>query len=168
MAYIKESIKAWADIAHQDQYHRESEHRTVDTFQSVLEGKTSPSAAASIISSLYEPLIKRDPESWPVGVVWGILCEAARAVGGNIDLTGRLVDLLNLIAELPDVTDEHGNAVIPEWKSDGGYWGNLPTFAITFREYAMGKLATYNLTQDTSARLLTRNQFYEQLSIVTR
>lgn len=157
MAYIEEAIKAWADIAHQPKYLGESEHRTVDTFQSVLEGKTSPSAAASTISSLYEPLIKRDPMSWPVGVVWAILCDAARAVGGNIDLTERLVDLLNSIAELPDVTDEHGNAVVPKWKSDGGYWGKLPTFAITFREYGLGKSATYNFTQGTSARLLTRN-----------
>ena len=147
MANIRESINAWADAAHKCEYYQDSKHRTVDAFQSVLEGKTPPSAAAGTISSLYEPLIKRDPKSWPVEQVWDIVCSAARAVEGNSDLAERLVDLLNLIAELPDITDECGNAMIPEWKSDGGYWGKLPCFALSFREYAIGKFTTGNFTQ---------------------
>lgn len=114
MAYIRESIKAWPDDAHRCKYYQDSEHRTVDTFQSVFEGKTPLNAAAGIISSLYEPLIKREPYSSPVMVVWGILCSAAQALGGNSELAERLVDLLKSIAELPDVTDECGNAIAPK------------------------------------------------------
>lgn len=164
MAHIRESITAWADAAHTSNYYQDFEHRTVDTFQSVLEGKTPSNAAAGTVSSLYGPLIKRDSQSCPVGEVWVIFCHAARAVGGNSDLTERLVDLLNSIAELPDVTDEHGNAIFPEWKSYGGYWGKLPSFAATFRDYGTCKSTTCNFTQGTGARLLTRNQIREQMS----
>lgn len=144
------SIKAWADSARQDKYRQTTEHqRAIETFQGLLEGNTTPNTAADAISSLYEPLIKRDPS--PVATLWGILCEAVRALGGHKDHTERLVSLLISISQLPDVTDKYGNAITPEWKSAGVYWRDLPELSMIFREYAIGKLSIRGDLQTMSA-----------------
>lgn len=129
------SIEAWANAARQDKYRQDSEHqRAIDTFQALLEGNITPNTAADTISSLYQPKIKRN-----VPTLWGILCEVVRALGGNKEINERLVDLLNSISQLPDVTDVHGNGITPAWTSAGVYWRDLPELAMMFREYAIGK-----------------------------
>ena len=168
-AHIDNSVEAWADAARRHKYRQDFVYqRTIDTFQNVLECKTAANTAAATISSLYEPLIKRDPHSSPVGPVWAILCDAVRTLGGNNDLTQRLVDLLISISELPDVTDDHGNPIFAEWQSRGGYWRILPGFGWIFKEHAMGKSTICSCAQSMSARPLTANQLYEQTSTTKR
>ena len=140
------SIEEWADAARQSKYRQTTEHQlAIDTFQNLLDGNTAPNTAASIISSLYDPLIKYDPS--PVATLWGILCDAIRALGHNKELSERLVGLLNSISQLPDVTDEHGNAITAEWKSAGVYWRDLPQLSIMMSEYAIGKSRICRVTQ---------------------
>ena len=155
------SVEAWADAARQSG--RTFEHqRAIDTLQAVLEGNTSPNAAASTISSLYEPVIKARSNKYAVATLWSILCGAIRALGGNKVLAERLVDLLNSISQLPDVTDEHGNAITPDWTS-AVYWRGLPELTMIFREDAMGKSTICSVAQSTNARSLTSNLSHEQI-----
>lgn len=140
-------VEAWANAARRDKYRQNSEHqRAIDTFQGLLEGNITPNTAAGTLSSLYEPSIRRSSNPSPVVTLWGILCDAVRALGGNKELSERLVDLLDSISQLPDVTDEHGNAITPEWKSAGVYWRDLPELAMMFREYAIGKSSICGVT----------------------
>ena len=134
------SVKAWAIAASQDLSCQESEHQpAIHTFQRLLEGKINPETAALEIASLYEPLIKRCIDSWAVDTLWGILCGAVRALGGNQELNERLINLLNSLSQLPNVTDEQGNAITPAWSDAGVYWRDLPELAIMFKDYGMGK-----------------------------
>ena len=133
------SIEAWATVARHGEYRQAVEHqRAIDTLLHLLEGKTTPETAAGTIASIYEPPLKRGPNPSPVATLWAILCEAARTLGGNKELNERLIDMLNSISKLPDVTDEHGKAISPDG-SVGVYWRDLPELAIMFREYAIGK-----------------------------
>lgn len=136
------SIEEWADTARRDKYHQKAEHqRAIDTLQMLLEGKIDPDSAAATIGSVYEPLLKQDLKPSPVATLWGIFCSAARALGGDMETAERQVGMLNSISKLPDVTDQHGKAITPEWSSAGVYWKDLPELAMMFREYAMGKFS---------------------------
>ena len=75
-----------------------------------------------------------------------------------------MIDLLNSISQLPDVTDEDGNAITPEWKSAGVYWRDLPELAMMFREYGIGKSSICGVAQSLSVRSSTGNLFHEQTS----
>ncbi len=140
------SVESWANAA-RGARHRQTpeEQRAIDAFQGLLEGKSTPNIAAGTISLLYEPLLKGSPNSAHVRSLWEILCDAVRAFGGSKDLSERLLDLLDSISQLPDVTDEHGNAIISEWKH-GVFWRSLPELPIMFREYAICKSSIYDLT----------------------
>lgn len=141
--YINMWVESWANAARRVKYRQKSEQqRAIDTFRGLLEGNITPNTAAGTISSLYEPFIKRSSNPSPVAPLWGILCDAVRALGDSKELSERLVDLLDSISQLPDVTDEHGNAITPEWKSAEVYWRDLPLLAM-FREYAIGKSSIY-------------------------
>ena len=134
------SIEAWANASRGGKYHQDAEHqRAINTLQILLEGKLDPDSAARTIASLYEPLLKRGLRTSPVATLWAIICDAARALGGNREISERQVDLLNSISKLPDVTDKHGKAITPVWSSAGRYWRDLPELAMMFREYAIGK-----------------------------
>lgn len=138
------SIAQWADAARRDKYHQDAEHqRAIDTLQTLLEGKTDADSAATTIGSIYEPLLKRDLKPSPVATLWGILCDAARALCGDREIAVRQVGILNSISKLPDVTDQHGKVITPAWSSAGVYWRDLPELAMMFREYAMGKSRTF-------------------------
>ena len=137
------SIESWADVARQGQYHQSAEHqRAIDTIQAVLEGNLESDSAASTLASTYEPLLKRGFKTSPVATLWGIICDVARSLGANREITERQIALLNSISKLPDVLDGQGKAITPAWKSAGVYWRDLPELATMFREYAIGKLRT--------------------------
>lgn len=131
------SVKAWADQKRSSKNQQDPENqRMIDAFQRLLEGQSTPEAAARSIAAICEPLIKRDPSNLRNGAVWGILCDAVRTLGGSNEVNERLVDLLSSMTKLPDVTDGHGNAIKHEW--GGRYWTDLPMFALRFREYGIG------------------------------
>jgi hypothetical protein len=102
----------------------------IDASQSLLEGNSTPEAATRSIAAICESLIKLDPSNLHNGAVFDILCDAVRALGGSTEVKERLIDLLNSMRELPEVTDEHGNVLKHEW--GGRYWTDLPTLALTF------------------------------------
>jgi len=133
------AIDAWADAArrsHQDV----EQQRAIDTLKTVFEGRQPSDRAASTIASIYEPLLQRGFKISPVTQLWDLLCDAVKALGGNIEIDKRLVDLLNSISKLPDVTDKHGNPITGGEMGDYKvYWRELPGLAMVFREYAMGK-----------------------------
>jgi hypothetical protein len=123
------SVKAWADQLRSSENQQNPENqRIIDAFQSLLESQSTPEAAAGSIAAICEPLIKRNPNSLRNGTVWGILCDAVRTLGGSNEVDERLVDLLSSMTELPDVTDEHGNAIKHEW--GGKYWTDLFRFSV--------------------------------------
>lgn len=76
----------------------------------------------------------------PVFELWGMICEATRMLGNNINIDKRLLELLNGISTLPDVKDQSGKAINAGGGFPGVYWKDLPAFAVFFREYAIGTL----------------------------
>ena len=137
------SIAEWADAARQNKYHQNAEHQhAIDILQILFEGKIDSDNAASTIAGIYEPLLKQNLRPSPVATLWGILCDAARALGGDQKVSERQVSLLNSISKLSDVTDQHGKAITPAWSSAGVYWRDLPELTMIFREYAIGEFRT--------------------------
>ena len=133
------SIEAWADTICQSPLRQDIERqRAIDTLKAVFEGREGPDSTASTISLIYEPQLKRGFRISPVTEFWGMICCAAKILGGNREIDKRLIDLLNSISKLPDVTDKNGNAINPGSGNPGVYWRSLPGFAIMFREYAIG------------------------------
>ncbi|MCJ1268949.1 hypothetical protein MMC22_008837, partial [Lobaria immixta] len=116
---INMSVEAWADAAHRSPYGRRFEHeRAIDTFLSVLQGNTPPNAAASTISSLYEPVIKARSGNVSVGTLWAIFCGTSfRRQQGARRASSRPAQLGLTAAGL--------------------YWRGLPELTMIFREDAM-------------------------------
>ena len=138
------SIEAWADTARRSQYRQDAEQQcAIDTLKTVFNGREDPDSAASTISSIYNPLLKRGFRSTPVTELWGMICEAAKILGGNREIDERLIGLLNSISKLPDVADKNGNAIDPGNGTSGVYWKDLPGLAIMLREYAMGMFPAF-------------------------
>ena len=136
------SIETWADAALQGQYHQSAEHqRAIGTVQAVLERTLESDSAAVTIASTYETLLKSGFKTSPVATLWGMICDVARSLGGNREITERQIALLNYISKLSDVLDGEGKA-ITLWKSGGVYWRDLPELAMMLREYAIGRLRT--------------------------
>lgn len=134
------SLEAWADTARRGEYRQAPEHQgAVDAIKALLEGTIDSDRAATMIASMYNPLLKRGFKLSPVPTLWEIICDSIRALAGNKDIAERLVRLLNSISKLPDVMDEHGNAIAPV---RGRYWRDLPHLGIMFRENAIGKFRT--------------------------
>ena len=131
------SIEAWADHARSDKAWQSVENqRTINILQTMFEGKIDPDSAGGTIASIYEPLIKRGYRISPVVPLWLMICGVARALGSNRDVVERVVDMLNSISKLPDVTNICGRALGP---ISGMYWRDLPELAIMFREYVIGR-----------------------------
>ncbi|KAH7372255.1 hypothetical protein BKA66DRAFT_513831 [Pyrenochaeta sp. MPI-SDFR-AT-0127] len=112
------------------------DQQTIDVYENIIRGDLTPEAAARKVSVIYEPIIKENPSDLRIASVWYILCSAVRALGSDTEVNERLVDLLSSIRKLPDVLDEHGNALTHEW--GGRYWTDLPAWALAFREYGIG------------------------------
>ena len=141
MAYTSsKSLEAWTDTARRDEYRQAPEHQgAIDAIKTLLQGTINSDRAATMIASLYNPLLKRGFKLSPVPTLWEIICDAIRALGGNMDISERLVRLLNSISQLPDVKGEHESAITPV---RGRYWRDLPDLGIMFRENAIGKFRT--------------------------
>ena len=134
------SLEAWADTVRQGGYRQAPEHQgAIDVLKALFEGTIDSDRAASMIASIYNPLLERGFNFSPVPTLWEIICDSIRALGGEKVISERLVRLLNSISKLPDVTSEHSNATTPV---QGRYWRDLPDLGIMFREYAIGKLRT--------------------------
>ena len=134
------SLEAWADTARQGEYRQAPEHQgAIDVIKTLFEGTIDSDRAATMIASMYNPLLERGFKFSPVPTLWEIICNAIRALGGNEVISERLVHLLNSISKLPDVTGEHSNATTHVQRR---YWRDLPDLGIMFRENAIGKLRT--------------------------
>jgi len=139
------SIEDWATAALQGPYRQSREQQlAIHTLEDVFYGKTGADLAATTIASLFDPLLEHGFTVSPVFELWVSVCEAIRMLGGNQDIDGRLIELLNAIAKLPDVKDQSGRAIGPGGGFSGVHWKDLPGLAIKFREYAIGTLPTSN------------------------
>lgn len=136
------SIEKWAKVALQSPDRQSREQQlAIHTLESVFHGATGAAIAATTIASIFDPLLEHGFTVSPVFGLWASVCEAIRMLGGNYDIDGRLIELLNAIAKLPDLEDESGKALGPESGFSGVYWKDLPRLAITFRD-AMVTLLT--------------------------
>lgn len=141
------SVESWANAVRQVKWRQKFEHQcAIDTIQELLNGDISPNTAAGAISSLYEPLIKKNFNPSPVATLWGVFCDAARNLGGSKELPERLLDLLDSISQLPDVTDMHGNAITPPMEKCGSILERPAGVCDLFREYAIGKSSIRGFT----------------------
>lgn len=134
------SLETWADNVRRGEYRQAPEHQgAIDVIKTLLEGTIDSDRAATVIASMYNPLLERGFKLSPVPTLWAIICDIIRALGGNTDIAKRLIYLLNSISKLPDVMNDHDNATTPV---RGRYWRDLPDLAIMFRENAIGKFRT--------------------------
>ena len=140
------AIEDWAEACRQCEWNQKMEHqRAIDVLQTVLDGREDPERAAALIASTYNPLLKQGFSLSPVHQLWGMVCSSIRMLGGNVAVAKRLVSLLNAIANLQDVTDHRGNAIgLAKEGFNGVYWKDLPSLAISLREYALGMLQFSN------------------------
>lgn len=77
-------IKAWADAARKSRYRQGvAPQRAIDTLAMLFEGKEDPGRAATIIASLYDPLLKQGFTVSPVFELWSAMCGAIRMLGGD-------------------------------------------------------------------------------------
>lgn len=139
------SIEDWATAALQGPYRQSRDQQlAIHTLEDVFYGKTGADLAATTIASLFDPLLQHGFTVSPVFELWVSVCEAVRMLGGNQDIDGRLIELLDAIAQLPDVKDQSGRAIGPGGGFSGIHWKDLPGLAITFREHAIGTLPISN------------------------
>ncbi|KAL8990078.1 MAG: hypothetical protein Q9177_001186 [Variospora cf. flavescens] len=132
------SIEDWAKAARKSPYRQSYEQqRAIDTLQIVFEGKDGADSAATTIASLFNPLLQHGFSVSPVFEFWVSVCEAIRMLGANQRIDGRLIELLNALSNLPDLTDQSGKAIGPGGGFPGVYWKDLPGLGITFREFAI-------------------------------
>ena len=134
------AIKNWADAERRDP-HRQGvvSQRTISILSNLFEGREVPERAAVSMAALYDPLIRQRAPLGPVWGLWGILCDAIRALGSHKEIDLRLIRLLNAMARLPDVTDPRGRPIGPGGGFSGVYWKDLPGLAIIFRQYAISE-----------------------------
>jgi len=98
------SIEDWATAALRGPYRQSREQQlAIHTLEDVFYGKTGADLAATTIASLFDPLLQHGFTVSPVFELWVSVCEAVRMLGGNQDIDGRLIELLDAIAKLPDV-----------------------------------------------------------------
>ncbi|KAL8850862.1 MAG: hypothetical protein Q9221_004175 [Calogaya cf. arnoldii] len=137
-----ELIKIWADQARHYPWRTSPlSHRAIDILEAMFEGKDTPERTAAKLAEIYNPALKAGFQLSPVFALWGMMCEAMRILGGDMEIDKNLVQLLNTLARLPDVTDEKGKPIGPGGGYGGVYWKDLPAMPIMFREYAIGTYA---------------------------
>ncbi|KAI1214218.1 uncharacterized protein F4807DRAFT_407106 [Annulohypoxylon truncatum] len=128
------SIQDWATEARSStEYQSPEKQRLIDVYQALLENKLTPEESAHGISTILEPLIKRNPDDVHIASVWGLFCGIVRHVGGDQAASKRLIELLDYLAKI-EVKDDHGNDLK---YGAAKFWTNLPSFALMFREYGI-------------------------------
>lgn len=129
------SIQDWADKAREDIWRRnQADQDAIDILAAYLSGHLDTERAAQDITSVYETLIRTVMTDTHGPGLWSILCDAIRGLCGEEEIRLRLVALIEAIAKLPDVVDEHDNP-IKDW--GGVYWRDLPRWGMMFREYGI-------------------------------
>ncbi|KAL8995237.1 MAG: hypothetical protein Q9169_004973 [Polycauliona sp. 2 TL-2023] len=133
-------IKVWADQARSYPWRQsETTERAVVVLEAMFEGKGTPdpSRTAAKLAEIYNPALRAGFRISPVVALWGMICEAAQILGGDMEIAKQLVQLLNAIARLPDVLDENDRPIGPHGlaPADYVYWRKLPELPIMFREY---------------------------------
>jgi hypothetical protein len=130
------SVHEWASKERSSEEREDSESQYfIDIFQSLLEGTSAPKDAARDIAATCEPFIQENPNDLRIVSIWGIFSEAVRHFGSSPEAQQRLIGFLDEISKLR-AKDKSGNDLKHEWA--GRYWEDLPTFSLTFREYAIG------------------------------
>ncbi|KAI1098039.1 hypothetical protein F4804DRAFT_325867 [Jackrogersella minutella] len=129
------SIQAWADISRcSTEYQGPEKQHLIGVFQDLLENRSTPEESANSASAILEPLIKKDPNDLRNLSVWTILCDAVRHVGSDLAASKRLLNFLKCIGRI-QVKDDHGNVM--QYDGCHRFWVDLPTFALSFREYGI-------------------------------
>lgn len=133
-----EPVKSWASEsrARDDHQSVEAQH-IIDICEKLFLNKTSPADAAQSINDELYALMKANPADLRITSVWGIVCHAVRELGSDQLISLSVVQMLDALRKI-EVKGEDGNNIKKDW---GGYfWKDLPGFALTFREYGIGKL----------------------------
>lgn len=132
------STKKWADLERTARAGNEPELQPIiDALEHLLDGTSSPPEAARLITETLAPALKRNPNSLLINAVMGAVCSAARRLGADAESSERLAALLETIQALPPLAGASGVTIRHGW--GGAYWADLPTWALTFREYGIGE-----------------------------
>ncbi|KAI0549169.1 hypothetical protein F4679DRAFT_547760 [Xylaria curta] len=124
----------WAQEAREDNWLQDQHaQETINIVQSVSEGQTDPTTGAYEICSLYEPLLKTDPEVLPT--IWVVLCRAVKAIGSDEEVSQRLGYFVLAIEQAGEVVNTDSRA--PVQLNSQTAWTELPELAITFRTYGI-------------------------------
>lgn len=138
-------IRTWAGEARKAPYRQDRRHQlAVRDLEALFERQKSAQTAATEIAALYSSLLKAGFKTSPVFQLWGMICEATRILGGDLEADHELIKLLNILSGFPDVKDKSGRAIEPGSGFSGVYWRDLPGLTIMFREYAMGRAPCYD------------------------
>ena len=110
----------------------------VNILQRLFLGEEDPDSAAKTIAALYNPLLQQGSQS--IFELWEIICDAVGVLGCHPVVDERLVNFINALSELPDVTDQSGTPVKPggSWFGFGVFWRDLPVLAVAYREASDG------------------------------
>lgn len=130
------SVQTWMSKAlSSKKYQKPEAQHLIDTFQRFLSNESTSSEAADSIATILEPLIRKDPSDLCIGLVWHVLCDVVRDLGSDLEISKRLVDLVESLRQIR-VKDENGN-IMKNGPSE--YWTDIPRLALTFREYGIGQ-----------------------------
>lgn len=119
------SVVEWANRERLIEYHQNDEsQKTIDTFQKLLEGQSTPDASVRTLVSIFG-------DHGPDGI-WGYVCSAARALGNDEEVAERLVHLLDGIAETPPDLFKYPH--VREWN-----WMPMRDWGWVFWEHGIGE-----------------------------
>jgi hypothetical protein len=108
----------------------------IDAFQRLLEDQSTADAATRTITAICELSIRSSPGDRRNGVIWYILCDAMRSLGGSNEINTRLIGLMSAIRTI-EVMDKYGHVI--KYGGVRSYWTGLPMLALTFPEYGIGR-----------------------------
>jgi len=154
------SKASWAVDARADKWWQDQEpQEVIDLVEELVDNeKSDPPSAARRVCALYEPLVKQKPAEI-TGVIWGIVFQAARAIGQDEGASKRLRDFVLAIQLADDMLDQSGEQV----KDNGSVvWRDLPGFSHMFRDYCINIDPIYDCTGnwlDQAPTLLNASTF---------
>lgn len=130
----------WADKARVSSERQSTgSQRSIDELERLWKCNTTPEEAAQSVADILEPIIFESPNDLRVAAFWGILCEAVRAEGSDLEFSRRILSLLQSLQKIKVTAGGH---LI---KSNGArFWEDLPGFALIFREYGICKTISFH------------------------